>query len=514
MISDRSGSKASIAAKLATSSALIFSLAVSGCTTSHGESTEQTPHIQAAVPATVAWKSKEVLVSDVYVEGNVAIAYRRQGPQLEIIARDLKTGKQIWKDEALGASDMRGVPPEVQILDHEDNLYIAYLGARTGGYGELNLANVATGKKFKVKNTFDYWGERPYVCGETFCTSGAMARDNQFQGKIHLKLDWGRKQWRSLPDDDVALGLKKDGERLGQGVISYWDDDQEMLSYTRGSKTLWNRHYENVFANGYSSWEGAVWEATGESGNVLLGYGAHAQDEFFEDDKKKVTYSLADLSKVVALDATSGRELWHQKGVAWSCGAMEGQGMSVKNGILATCYYDSGKQTLTSTRQDRYKSKSEDAAWKVVGIAVRSGKVKWRKRLQDPYEFSKRKEGAGRPFSSDSSWILPTASGDKIVNVAGEEAPLQDEIGENVLCNVDRDSYYIYSSTLGTEAPWEHKASGETYFVDAQSVCKRGTWKPTEAIPNVDEFKRAGFRDEQLVVLSGLEGMTAYRMTP
>lgn len=86
-------------------------------------------------------------------------------------------------------------------------------------------------------------------------------------------------------------------------------------------------------------------------------------------------------------------------------------------------------------------------------------------------------------------------------------------MGENAICSEDREPYFIYSATLGTEVPTEHKASGDTSFDEAEIVCKRGTWKPSKGIPTVQEFRWAGYDEKEVVVLNGLEGMMAYRMT-
>lgn len=66
----------------------------------------------------------------------------------------------------------------------------------------------------------------------------------------------------------------------------------------------------------------------------------------------------------------------------------------------------------------------------------------------------------------------------------------------------DRNNYYIYSATLGTEAPSKYKASGETRFSEAQGVCKRGSWKPSKSVPTVQDFRRVGYDEKEIVVLS------------
>lgn len=124
-------------------SALILNGALAGCTANKTESSpapaEQAEKAeeQVPVPASFAWKTEEVLVSDPTVIDDVAIAYRRVGPQLEVIARNLKNGKQVWKDEALGASDARGISPSIETVEHDGKNYVAYTGTKTGAVGTL-----------------------------------------------------------------------------------------------------------------------------------------------------------------------------------------------------------------------------------------------------------------------------------------------------------------------------------------------------------------------------------------
>lgn len=77
--------------------ALVLGVGLSSCTASQAEPASKASENPTPVPATVEWKSKEVLVSDVELIGDVAIAYRHQGPQLEIIARNLKTANSSGK---------------------------------------------------------------------------------------------------------------------------------------------------------------------------------------------------------------------------------------------------------------------------------------------------------------------------------------------------------------------------------------------------------------------------------
>ena len=494
--------------------ALILGLGLPGCTPNKAESSPKTPQEQVPVSATVAWKSEEVLVSDVKVLGEVAIAYRRQGPQMEVIARNLNNGKQLWKDEALGAADSRGIDPTIEIAKYKGRNYVAYTGTKTGAYGRLKIADVATGKPVRIENNFDFWGFRPFVCGKTFCAEGAKVRDGQLLGHHHFKFDWTRKRWNEVPKGELEFGLQQGGRRLTDGVISYWNGDLEMLSYSKGSKTLWKRPYEKIFGKGYESSAGWAWVTVGDDKEILLGYGKHAQDDFFETDKKKAEYQLVGLSKIVAIDANSGEVLWRQPGISRLCGVVSPQGSAAKDDTIVVCYYNSGKQILTDEGEGRYSAHSKGATWSAAAIDTKTGTKKWSHKLTDIYKYFDRLEGAGIPVTEEPMSILPLEGGDQAVNSEdGTVVPLEEVVGGTVLCTVDRDSYYIYSVTLGTQATWDTKASGDTRFTDAQAVCKRGSWKPTEAIPKVAEFRRAGYIDDEVVVLSQLGGMVAYRLT-
>lgn len=493
---------------------LVLGVGLSGCcTASQAEPASKASENPTPVPATVEWKSKEVLVSDVELIGDVAIAYRHQGPQLEIIARNLKNGKQLWKDEALGAADALGVDLDIELVKHGGRHYAAYAGTKTGAYGWLTITDISTGEQVKIGKDFEFWGDRPFACGKTFCTEGSKVSNGQLLERQHFKFNWSSKQWQAVPTLELEYCLQRGGHSLFTGLSSYWDEDIEMLSYSKGSKTLWNRPYEEVFGKGYSSTAGWAWGTAGEDDEILLGYGQHAQDDFFESDKKTATYKLADLSKLVSVDAKSGKVLWRQNGASSMCGAASEQGSAAPNYTIVLCYYTAGQRKLTDKGDGYYSISTKGAAWSVAAFEASTGVRKWKHKLSDVNKYAERLREAGMPTTEDPISILPLAGGDKAVHsLDGTVMPLEEAVGNDVLCTLDREAYFVYSATLGTESPSLSKAAGDTRFDDAQMVCKRGSWKPTMDVPDVDEFRRAGYKTEDVVVLSQIEGMVAYRL--
>lgn len=491
--------------------ALILGLGLPSCTANKAESSPKTP--QEQVSATVAWESDEVLVSDVKVLGEVAIAYRRQGPQMEVIARNLNNGEQLWKDEALGAADAQGIVPEIITAEYNGKTYVAYLGTKTGAYGQLKITNVATGKPYRIKNNFEFWGDRPSVCGDTFCTEGRKSRGENLLERVHLKFEWASRQWQVVPERELEKGIREGGRSLGEGITSYWNEnDQEILSYSHGKKLLWERPYEKVFAKGYGSTGGWHWDSVGKNKEILIGFGSLTQDDFIDSEKKKAKDRMVDLNKLVALDAKTGRTLWQLQGIAYGCGDLTGQGFMADEKTAVVCHYDAGTQVLTRKR-GRIYAKTTNVTWTASGIDIKTGARKWRLKLSDPYAYDERLEDAGIPLNRKAMTLLPVAGGDQAVTKEeGRTIALQQVLGETTICRFDRDPYYIYSATLGTTAPWDHKASGDTLFQEAQGVCKRGSWKPTNSIPAVQEFGRVGYDEKELVVLSTLQGMVAYRL--
>lgn len=112
----------------------------------------------------------------------------------------------------------------------------------------------------KINNNFELWGNRPNVCGKTFCTEGSKVRNEQYLDHQHMKFDWSSKQWFTVPENKLEFGYQQGGRHLGEGIFSYWDkNDKQMLNFSKGTKTLWVRPYEEVFAKGYSTSGGWNW---------------------------------------------------------------------------------------------------------------------------------------------------------------------------------------------------------------------------------------------------------------
>ena len=172
--------------------ALVLGVGLSGCcTASQAEPASKASENPTPVPATVEWKSKEVLVSDVELIGDVAIAYRHQGPQLEIIARNLKNGKQLWKDEALGAADALGVDLDIELVKHGGRHYAAYAGTKTGAYGWLTITDISTGEQVKIGKNFEQKtirGKIKQCTGEITGTKREENRSN-LPSRTHPKMD-------------------------------------------------------------------------------------------------------------------------------------------------------------------------------------------------------------------------------------------------------------------------------------------------------------------------------------
>lgn len=255
------------------------------------------------------------------------------------------------------------------------------------------------------------------------------------------------------------------------------------------------------------------WDSVGKIKEILIGFGSQTQDDFIGSEKKKSKCRMADLGKLVAMDAKTGRSLWQLQGIAYACGDLTGQGFMADEETAVVCHYDAGTQVLTRKRGRIYAERT-NVTWTASAIDIKTGARKWQLELSDPYACDERREDAGIPLKRKATTLLPVAGGDQAVTTEeGRTIEMQQVLGETTICSSDREPYYIYSATLGTTAPWDHNASGDTLFQEVQGVCKRGSWKPTNSIPVVQEFGRVGYDEKELVVVGTLQGMVAYRLT-
>lgn len=161
------------------------------------------------------------------------------------------------------------------------------------------------------------------------------------------------------------------------------------------------------------------------------------------------------------MDAKTGKTLWYQPGVSGLCGMASPERSAASEDTSVLCYYDGGERVLTDEGNDYHSSKIMNGTWSAVGIDTTSGKTKWRHRLTNLEKYLDRPKTVGLLMAEEPMSILPLKGGDKSVDSEkGTVTPLEQAVGANLLCTIDRDEYFIYSATLGTGTPTDHKASG------------------------------------------------------
>lgn len=147
-------------------------LALSGCGPSEEELAAQAEEDQLAASLEVAWESDDELISGVQEAGGVALAYVRDGELMQVVARDIDTGEELWRKPALYGNRSNNEVPTVPVVERDDAWYASFYTTSEDGPGHHVVVDIETGEPLRPDLTQVIYANRPETCGETFCAEG------------------------------------------------------------------------------------------------------------------------------------------------------------------------------------------------------------------------------------------------------------------------------------------------------------------------------------------------------
>ncbi|GAB3755471.1 hypothetical protein GCM10027591_04520 [Zhihengliuella somnathii] len=469
------------------------------------------------------WSSEDQLIGDVAIAGDTVLGYVAWGTRTYLMARDLETGEQLWRTRVYRGTAKQYWDISPAVVEREGKWYGAAYRVNEYGAPYPALLSVETGQFLNSESPVEYGlsGNTIDACGGTFCFFGDEWGENVPKNR-EWTYDWQAAAWdfggkpARLPTEGarfLSTFLFEDGQRPAEV-----DGGLEQLGYVVDGDVKWQRPYGEVFGSDFSSDAGWAWRdgEEDEAAATVIGEGHVTYEGLDENGTGEVTLHYVADRKTVGLDAATGETLWERPGAEMTCANGAG-GLIDGTDLIVLCEFRSG---ILNTVHENWRRVSyeivEPIRQQMVGVNRETGVVEWTQPMQDVTESDLDAESSGANIlSSEGVRILEGPDGWLSIDPAtGETQEAAAAIAPVTLCSERRDDVKVrefgdaYADYYDYDNPAIEVDAGTAYF-----ACDRDTHEPVKEAPSGAEFTRVGYEEDGVAVLSGREGMTAYRLT-
>ena len=459
---------------------------------------------RSAQPVSLAWSSKENVVSEIQVEEQLglAIAYVERQRKLTLVARELADGSLRWKREASVGHNPGGMRMRLPVFEHNGSRMAAFVESVKGKSERLVVIDLATGKNTSASIEVDFMANRPVECDGTWCVEG----DRKSGEPVNMRYDMEKGRWKQLAGEDLPTPKENPDDRfVGEGLSSSSQrgPGEELLSYARDGKILWSVPYEQVFDSYYSTDNGWEWTTFEEPQQIFVGHGSRIDYQYHPEGDAYVQDWNKD-AMMVGIDPDTGKRRWAVPGADQDCSGIVETRQAQTRSTFVTCRFHQALVTVQPSTGKR--GALTGLEWDVAGIDAATGKERWAYDMPGYEKAVELAEANNRILGDQKYVIVPLASGFAAVDSStGEKLELSHVLGDTVLCTSDRDSVEVrridgYEQTAYLGVP------------QTVQPCTRDTQKATKDLPLYAEFQRTGKDQQRIAVLPERTGMVAYRM--
>lgn len=487
-------------------------LALSGCGPSEEELAAQAEEDQLAASLEVAWESDDELISGVREAEGVALAYVRDGDLMQLLARDIDTGDELWRKPALYGNGESDRVPSVATAEHDGATYASLYTTSEDGPGHHEVLEVETGEPVRGDLTQSIYGGRPASCGETFCVDGFWWYDSGSSSYFadesqEVAFDWDSERWRpreqvdGTENEGVPL-VTEEAERYGSNLsISPSEESAgSVIGFADDGEVVWERPYAEVVGEEHRHGRGLGYTTHQvEDPLVLSAWGYPEAEGEVPLDSQYTT---------IRLDRETGETRWKAANLNPLCDY--GGLYSSDASVLVACGYESGTRVV-EREDDETTWEDQNVEAYVTGVDLETGDELWRVDIASDGESEDPTGGISR----DKRYLdLPERGGETItVDVtSGESVTTKDAYEQTVFCWKERDPVEV----LRFSGDWSESWNGEEQPVDAARrftmfSCDQDEETPVDELPAVSELHRLGYEEDvRSAVFTGPDGMVAY----
>ncbi|MGF3054669.1 hypothetical protein ACQUSY_12035 [Microbacterium sp. YY-03] len=448
----------------------------------------------AAEPVPIAWQTDELdLMSSPVGAGDVVLSIvSTQRNTLHLIAFDLETGEERWRQRVLVGTTAPGVDISVSTLEKDGKTLVAALIPLRpdpwNGWGTAAVLDAATGENL-TPDMHDqaFAGSRPSACGEAFCIVGWPGEGGETA--VEFAFSPGSTSFVVAPPQPGS-GYLEGGRFLGGYISASWPNGVETLSYGADGAIVWQRPYEEVFGPGTSSNAGWAWDDA-QDWAVAIGIGyPHTPRDISQP--ADIVRDMTD-ARAVGVQTSTGATEWTLEGLQWCAGV--GRTRTDESEIAVLCRWNSGTRFSHWDGQSTSNVKYENVDIDMVGVNSTTGEILWELPLgSDPSNYDERLDTG-----------VPRVQGDSIVaKVDGELSAVDRETGKvtpvdsqtPILCHGPEGEKKSVSSAWNNGEPFLYSQSDRLQLCDLDGKHK------TDALPTTETFELAGIDTTEPIVLN------------
>lgn len=491
----------------ALAAAMAVAAGLSGCLPSPGKSTQgnDSLHDDRAwmTAATAVWQSEEELLSEIAVIAGAAIAYVHTGRgAVGIVARDLHTGEELWRDDAVAGSDSPDELHEVPALTIGGRPVVSYL-SRTGSdlmTGRLVVADARSGEPVATEKAEIERSVRPVRCGDTFCASSVPLesglRMHRYDADAGAFVPVGE---QAPAEANSPYASRVIGRHLFVTNPRY--EYEDILHFASDGVVRWSLNVQEIFGQGRSVTHWGDWNDADEDAPVV-GTAAQIWDVPLLSSNT-VTFDMT-AAGIAGLDRETGSVLWKHEGIG-SCSAANG--MTVRDDLVIACRFNSGTREVQLKEDEVLSDRYLDLSIDLVALDRATGEIRWELPMGSD-DANAGEGGSAETMPAIEHRAMPLAVIDgapQLVDpLSGHPRPLPE--GASLLCAEGsvRDNRVRLMSSWGQGEMWPYAA------VPGKVACGPDRSVLADATPSMAALALAGYKTGFPLAVPGRDGMVAY----
>ncbi|WP_372699153.1 PQQ-binding-like beta-propeller repeat protein [Arthrobacter sp. JSM 101049] len=432
------------------------------------------------------WTKKLEPIGQPLLHDGVALAITGEGQLMELVALDVKNGKELWRKDYHPGDVSSGIVNGPAVAEdskgHVRAVFLQRGHIPDEDYGTYNwtvpvAVDLKSGKEVYRGKSPELATSRPDECddGTDLCYRRWRLSEDITE-LVHVDLATGQ-----VKHGKEASPLGEQAQPIGAGGLVVRGGDQQRLARADQGKVLWQKNLKSVFGAGASTGWGWSFDYLEEKNLFIGAVGIRPRPDLSDEDFDELdSYTIDATDQVlVGIQATTGKVLWKAGGAhLWCRSQMGTSGTRFHDGEAypVRCEFLSGSVQVPGKNTYR-KGKA-----RLVGYDPLTGKTAWKSKTVKLAQTDE----LLRPTAGRGDYVLTgKASGNLIVDAAiGKNR--RAAAGETFFCTAD--VYYNLPIEPDEESPG-HGAGGDLY-TSCKANGKKAKGYTVGAVKDVDNAEQ------------------------